>query len=57
VTIARGPTFVVLTQDSRWTYGLLANQLWSFAGSSDRSEISALSGFGFRFAATLLFPK
>jgi hypothetical protein len=39
---AAGPTFVVLTQESGWTYGLLANQLWSFAGSSDRSEISAL---------------
>jgi hypothetical protein len=39
---AAGPTFVVLTQKSGWTYGLLANQLWSYAGSSDRSEINAL---------------
>ncbi len=39
---AAGPTFVVLTQKSGWTYGLLANQLWSFAGNSDRSEINAL---------------
>jgi hypothetical protein len=39
---AAGPTFVALRQDSGWTYGVLANQLWSFAGSSDRSEINAL---------------
>ena len=39
---AAGPTFVVLTQKSGWTIGALANQLWSFAGSSDRSEINAL---------------
>lgn len=39
---AAGPTFVALKQRSGWTYGVLANQLWSFAGSSDRSEINAL---------------
>jgi len=39
---AAGPTFVVLTQRSGWTIGLLANQLWSFAGSADRSEVNAL---------------
>jgi len=36
-----GPTAVVLKQDSGWTYGALANHIWSFAGSSDRADISA----------------
>jgi hypothetical protein len=39
---AAGPTVVVLTQKSGWTFGLLANQLWSFAGSKDRFEVNAL---------------
>src|SRR3989304_4921099 len=29
-----GPTAVVLRQDSGFTYGLLANHIWSFAGGS-----------------------
>ena len=36
-----GPTAVALRQSGGWTYGVLANHLWSFAGSStarDRSE-------------------
>lgn len=28
-----GPTALMLKQDSGWTYGILANHLWSFAGS------------------------
>lgn len=39
---AAGPTFVVLTQRSGWTVGMLANQLWSFAGSSGRAEVNSL---------------
>src|SRR5262249_26075637 len=37
-----GPTFVVLKQQGAWTYGMLWNQLWSFAstGSPDRPEVS-----------------
>ena len=27
-----GPTAVVLRQDGAWTYGMLANHIWSFAG-------------------------
>lgn len=27
-----GPTAVVLRQDGSWTYGMLANHIWSFAG-------------------------
>jgi hypothetical protein len=37
-----GPTVVLLKQESGWTYGLLANQLWSFAGSGDRQSVSAM---------------
>jgi len=36
-----GPTAVLLKQDSGWTYGLLANHLWSFAGTSSRAEVNA----------------
>lgn len=32
-----GPTAVVLKQNSGWTYGMLANHLWSYAGWKDRS--------------------
>ena len=35
-----GPTFVVLRQSGGWTYGLLANQIWSFAGDNSRPDIS-----------------
>jgi len=36
-----GPTAVLLKQESGWTYGALANHLWSVAGSSDRADFSA----------------
>ena len=36
-----GPTAVLLKQDSGWTYGMLANHLWSFAGTSGRAEVNA----------------
>ena len=36
-----GPTVVVLRQESGWTYGALANQVWSFAGSSHRSNVNS----------------
>ena len=29
-----GPTFVVLKQEKGWTYGMLANHIWSFAENS-----------------------
>lgn len=38
---AAGPTAVFLKQEHGWTYGLLANHLWSFAGDDDREDISA----------------
>jgi len=34
------PTAVVLTMRGPWTMGALANHVWSFAGDSDRSDIS-----------------
>lgn len=36
-----GPTAVVLRQQSGWTYGMLANHVWSFAGTDRRQDISA----------------
>ncbi len=36
-----GPTAVFLKQDSGWTYGLLANQIWSFAGPDTSADINA----------------
>lgn len=38
-----GPTAVALRQTSSgWTYGALVNQIWSFAGDSNRANVSAL---------------
>lgn len=36
-----GPTAVFLKQENGWTYGALANHLWSFAGEDARQDISA----------------
>jgi hypothetical protein len=36
-----GPTAVILRQDSGFTYGLLANHIWSFAGEATRQDVSA----------------
>jgi len=36
-----GPTAVALRQDGRWTVGMLANHIWSFAGDSDRADVNA----------------
>jgi hypothetical protein len=36
-----GPTAVVLKQSGPWTYGALANHIESFAGESQRADISA----------------
>jgi len=35
-----GPTAVVLKQSGGYTYGVLANQIWSMGGATDRSEVS-----------------
>ncbi len=36
-----GPTAVLLKQQSGWTYGALANHLWSVAGESSRADVNA----------------
>jgi hypothetical protein len=36
-----GPTAVVLKQQSGWTYGLLANHLWSIGGTSSTPDVNA----------------
>jgi hypothetical protein len=38
---AAGPTVVLLKQSHGWTYGLLANHLWSYAGNDDRADVNA----------------
>ena len=38
---AAGPTAVALKQQNGWTYGALANHLWSFAGEDDRPDVNA----------------
>jgi hypothetical protein len=35
-----GPTAVILKQTGPWTYGALANHIWSVAGDNDRQNIS-----------------
>jgi len=35
-----GPTGVVLFQPGEWTFGILANNTWSFAGNSEREDIN-----------------
>jgi hypothetical protein len=36
-----GPTAVVLKQEGPWTFGMLGNHIWSFAGQSDRAGVSS----------------
>jgi hypothetical protein len=36
-----GPTGVALRQQGPWTYGALANHIWSFAGPSGRPDVNA----------------
>ena len=40
-----GPTVVVLKQEGPWTYGILWNQLWSFASVSDVARPDVNQGF------------
>jgi hypothetical protein len=35
-----GPTAIALVQPGPWTIGMLARQIWSFAGASDRSNVN-----------------
>ena len=36
-----GPTGVALKQAGPWTYGILANHIWSVFGADDRAEVNA----------------
>jgi hypothetical protein len=36
-----GPTAVLLKQTGPWTYGILANHVWSFAGEDDRPDVNS----------------
>lgn len=38
---AAGPTVVALKQSNGWTYGVLANHLWDYAGNDDRADLNA----------------
>lgn len=37
-----GPTAVILKQSGPWTYGVLWNQIWSFAGNAARQDVSQM---------------
>jgi len=37
-----GPSIVVLTQPKHWTLGVLANNIWSFAGDQNRRDVNSL---------------
>ncbi|MEW6587030.1 MAG: neuromedin U [Nitrospirota bacterium] len=37
-----GPSAVVLTMNGPWVYGVLAQNLWSFAGESDRPHVNQM---------------
>jgi hypothetical protein len=36
-----GPTAVMLKQQGAWTYGMLANHIWSYAGDDNRNDVSS----------------
>jgi hypothetical protein len=36
-----GPTGIVLQQKGPWTYGILANHIWDYAGDSNRAYVSS----------------
>jgi hypothetical protein len=37
---AAGPTALALKQNGGWSYGVLANHLWSYAGNEDRRSVN-----------------
>jgi hypothetical protein len=37
-----GPTALILKQTHGWTFGLLANQIWSFAGDANRPDVNQM---------------
>ena len=41
--LSMGPTIVALVQPGKWTLGALVNNVWSVAGSSDRSDVKQMT--------------
>ncbi len=39
--LGAGPTAVLLKQDKGWTYGILANHIWSYAGQGSTPDVNA----------------
>ena len=39
--LGAGPTALVLKQQNGWTYGILANHLWSYAGQGSTADVNA----------------
>jgi len=39
--VGAGPTALMLRQQNGWTYGALANHLWSFAGQGSSADVNA----------------
>jgi len=39
--VGAGPTAVLLKQEHGWTYGILANHIWSFAGQGDTPDVNS----------------
>jgi len=39
--VGAGPTGLLLKQQNGWTYGVLANHLWSFAGQGNTADVNA----------------
>ena len=37
-----GPSFVILTMPTPWVLGILANNIWDFAGESDRAHVNQM---------------
>jgi len=37
-----GPCIVLLAMPGHWVFGVLANNLWSFAGNSDRTDVNQM---------------
>jgi hypothetical protein len=36
-----GPTAILLKQDAGWTYGVLANHIWSYSGERERTNVNS----------------
>lgn len=39
---AVGPSGVILKQQGQWTYGMLTQHVWDYAGDDDRSSVNSI---------------